>query len=88
MAIALRVCPGGVDIPDAKLLAEVSKEVEIKLSLVAYQSSWDPKSCNDILLYKVLRVLGDGGLRFGFDPLGEIIGGYYKPPLILWSSME
>ena len=73
------VCRGGVDIPDAELLAEVSEEVGIELSpVIRDQSSCDFKSCNDVLPHKVLRVLfGDGGQRLGLDPLGEIIGGYY-----------
>ena len=60
-------------------MAEASEEVGIKLSpVIRDQSLWDPKSCTDVLLRKVLRVLlGDGGQRFSFYPLGEIIGGYY-----------
>ena len=71
-------------------LTEVLEEVGIELSpVVQDESSWDPKSCNDVLSHKVLRVLlGDGGQRFGFDSLSEIIGGYYQPPLIPWSSVE
>ena len=65
----------GVDIPEAELLEEVSEEVRIELSpVVRDQTPWDPKFCNYALPHKVPRVLlGDGGQRFGFDPLGEII---------------
>ena len=69
------VCQGGIHIPDAELLAEVFEEVGIELSTVVLdESSWDPKSCDDVLLHKVPRILlGDGGQRFGLVPLGEII---------------
>ena len=75
LAVALWVCQGGIHIPDAELLAEVFEEVGIELSpIVRDQSSWDPKSCDDVLLHKVPRILlGDGGQRFGLVPLGEII---------------
>ena len=65
------------------LLAEVLEEVGIELCpVIRDESSRDPKSCNDVLSDKVLRVLlSDGGQRLGFDPLGEVIGGYYQPPL-------
>ena len=79
MAIALWVCQGGVDIPDAELLAEVSEEIGIELNpVVQDQSLWDPKSCDDVLPHEVPHILlSDGGQRFGFNPLGKIIGGYY-----------
>ena len=79
MAVALWVCRSGVDILDAELLAEVSEEVGIELSpVVRDQSSWDPKSCDDVLPHEVPRVLfGDGGQWFGLDLFGEIVGGYY-----------
>ena len=67
LAVALWVRRGGVNAFYAELLAEVFKEVGIELSpVVRKQSSWDPKSCNDVFPHKVLRVmLGDGGQRFG-----------------------
>ena len=90
MAVALWVRRSGVEVPDVELLAEVFEKVGIELSpVVPDQSSWDPKSYNDVLLHKAPRVLfGNGGQWFGLDPLGEIIGGYNKPPLIPWSSVE
>ena len=79
MSIALWICRGGADVLDAELLTEVFEEVGIELRpVIRDESSWDPKSCNDALSHKVLRVLlGDGGQRLGFDPHGEIIGGNY-----------
>ena len=66
------------------LLAEVLEEVGIELRpVVRDESLRDPKPCNDVLLYKAFRVLlSDGGQRLGFNPFGEVIGGYYQPPLI------
>ena len=66
------------------LLTEVFKEIGIELCpVVRDESSRDPKSCNDVFPYEVLRVLlSDGGQMLCFDQLGEVIGGYYQPPLI------
>ena len=75
---------------NAVFLAEVLKEVGIELCpIVRDESSGDPKSCNDVLPYEVLRVLfSDGGQRLGFDLFGEVISGHYQPPLVPWSSVE
>ena len=80
---------GGVDVSDAILLAEAFKEVGIELGLiVGDESSRDSKSRDDVLPYKVLCVLlGDGGQRLRFDPLREVVRGYYQPPFVSWSSV-
>ena len=90
MAIALWVRRGGVDISDAVLLAEAFEEVGIELcSVVGDESSGDSKSRDDVLPYKVLCVLlGDGGQRLRFDPLCEVVYGYYQPPSVPWSSVK
>ena len=84
------VCRGGVDISDAILLAEAFEEVGLELGpIVEDESSRDSKSRDDVLTDKVLRVLlGDGGQRFRFDPLCEVVRGYYQPPFVPWSSVE
>ena len=65
------------------LLAEVL-EVGIELCpVVRDESSQDPKYCNDVLPYKILRVLlNDRGQRPSFNPLGEVIGCYNQPALV------
>ncbi|KAJ8639190.1 hypothetical protein MRB53_015884 [Persea americana] len=90
LAIALWVRRGGVDISDAILLTEALEEVGIELGpVVGDESSGHPKSRDDVLSYKVLRVLlGDGGQRLCFDPLCEVVRGYYQPPFVPWSSVE
>ena len=72
------------------LLAETLEKVGIELHpIVGDQSLRDPKPCNDVLPYEVLRVLlSDGGRRLGFDPFGEVIGGYYQPPLVPWGLVK
>ena len=79
MTIALWIRRGGVDIANAVLLAEAFEEVGIELrSVVGDKGSGDSKSFDHVLPHKVPRVLfGDRGQRFGLNPLGEIIGGYY-----------
>ena len=75
---------------DAVLLAKALEEAGIELcSIVGDESAGDSKSRDDVLPYKVLRVLlGDGAQRLRFNPLREVICGYYQPPLIPWSSVE
>ena len=71
-------------------MAEALKKVGIELCLiVGDESSRDSKSCNDVLPYEVLCVLfSDGRQRLGFDLFGKVVGGYYQPPLVPWSSVE
>lgn len=72
------------------LLAKALEKVGIELRpVVRDESPRDPKPCNDVLPYEAFRVLlSDEGQRLDFNPFGEVIGGYYQPPLVPWSSVK
>jgi len=65
---------------DAQIGVELIEFFIYKLSaIVGDDGIWDAISVYDILKNELLYLLGcNGGKRFGFYPLGEVVDGYYQ----------
>ena len=65
---------------DAQIGVELNEFFIYKLpAIVGDDCMWDAISAYDILPNELLYLLGcNGGKRFGFYPLGEVVDGYYQ----------
>ena len=75
LAIALRVCWGGVSVLYAQITTISPKGLDIELKpIIRYESVWDPKSRNDVLPHKSLYILiSDVSKKLGLYLFGEVI---------------
>lgn len=73
LAIAMRVCWGGVSVLYAQITTISPKGLSIELKpVIRYESVWDPKFCNDVSPHKSLYILiSDVGKRLGLYLFGE-----------------